>query len=291
MRRWLWCAFGWRQVLSQPWAGHAAWGMRYVLRRAHGDDAPALRAAAWPHVDEAVSGGEQVQVVIDDDDRRPGLDEPVEYGDQRSHVERVQAGGRLVEDVQRAALAAVQPGSDPERNGPASSAAAGRRATRRTARGSGRTPRSRSRAWTARSGRSARRRPARPAGYRPSPDGGRARAAPSRQLCPRGGNETVEDESGLPGPGRPGHPGQPAYGEAGGDAVQVVQVPDFQGDLPVVSGPRRAGALHRLGAGQERADDGPRVGFERVRGALGDDHAAEFAGRRAKFDGPNRRCG
>jgi hypothetical protein len=32
----------------------------------------------------------------------------------RVHVERVQAGGGLVEDVQRAALTAAQPGSDPE---------------------------------------------------------------------------------------------------------------------------------------------------------------------------------
>ena len=44
----------------------------------------------------------------------PGLQQPVEHADQGGHVERVQAGGRLVEDVQRAALAGAEPGSDPQ---------------------------------------------------------------------------------------------------------------------------------------------------------------------------------
>ena len=44
----------------------------------------------------------------------PAVQEPVEHGDQGGYVERVQAGGRLVEDVQRAALAGAQPGGDPQ---------------------------------------------------------------------------------------------------------------------------------------------------------------------------------
>ena len=83
-------------------------------RRARGDDAPAVRAAARAHVDEVVGRGQQVQVVVDDDDGRAGVQQPVEHADQRGHVERVQPGGRLVEDVQRAALAAAQPGGDPQ---------------------------------------------------------------------------------------------------------------------------------------------------------------------------------
>src|SRR5262249_54205411 len=39
---------------------------------------------------------------------------PVEHAGQGGYVERVQAGGRLVEDVQRAALAAAQPRGDPQ---------------------------------------------------------------------------------------------------------------------------------------------------------------------------------
>ena len=44
----------------------------------------------------------------------PACQQPVEHAGQGGHVERVQAGGRLVEDVQRAALAAAQPGGDPQ---------------------------------------------------------------------------------------------------------------------------------------------------------------------------------
>ena len=61
-----------------------------------------------------VGGGEEVQVVVDDDDGGPGLEQPVEHADQGGHVERMQAGGRLVEDVQHALLAAAQPGCDPQ---------------------------------------------------------------------------------------------------------------------------------------------------------------------------------
>ena len=72
------------------------------------------RAAARAHVDEVVGGGEQVQVVVDHDDRRSGVEQPVEHPDQRCYVERVQAGGWLVEDVQRAALAGAKSGCDPK---------------------------------------------------------------------------------------------------------------------------------------------------------------------------------
>src|SRR5260370_20099838 len=102
------------QVLGQPWPGRAARGARDVFRCPGREDVPAVRAAARAHVDEVVGGGEQVQVVVDDDDGGPGLQQPVEHAGQGGHVVRVQAGGRLVEDVQRAALAAAQPGGDPQ---------------------------------------------------------------------------------------------------------------------------------------------------------------------------------
>jgi len=59
-------------------------------------------------------GGEQVKVVVDDDDRGPGVQQPVEHAGQGGHVQGVQAGGWLVEDVQRSVLAAAQPGGDPQ---------------------------------------------------------------------------------------------------------------------------------------------------------------------------------
>jgi putative heme transporter len=95
----LWLRRRQAQVLGQPGAGDAVRGAGDVLGRARGHDVTALRAAARAHVDEVVRGGEQVQVVVDDDDRGPGMQEPVEHPDEGGHVERVQPGGRLVEHV------------------------------------------------------------------------------------------------------------------------------------------------------------------------------------------------
>ncbi len=101
-------------MLGQPRPGDAARVARDVRWRASGDDVPAVGAAAWPHIDDVISGGEQIQVMVDDD-RRSSLQQPVEHADQRGHVEGMQAGGGLIEDVQRAVLAAAQPGGDPSR--------------------------------------------------------------------------------------------------------------------------------------------------------------------------------
>src|SRR5690348_48810 len=101
-------------MFGQPRPGDAVWGARDVFGGACREDAPAVWAAARSHVDEVVGGGEQVEVVVDDDDRGPGVQQPVEHAGQGGHVERVQAGGRLVEDVERSALAAAQAGGDPQ---------------------------------------------------------------------------------------------------------------------------------------------------------------------------------
>jgi len=46
---------------------------------------------------------DHVEVVLDHDNRVPGYDEPVEHLEQALDVCEVQAGGRLVKDVERAA--------------------------------------------------------------------------------------------------------------------------------------------------------------------------------------------
>jgi len=46
-------------------------------------------------------------VVLDDDDRLAGVDEPVEQAEQLLDVGEVEAGGRLVEDVE-AAFSAIR---------------------------------------------------------------------------------------------------------------------------------------------------------------------------------------
>ena len=42
---------------------------------------------------------DDVEVVLDDDDRVAGIDQPVPHVEQALDVGKVQAGGRLVEDV------------------------------------------------------------------------------------------------------------------------------------------------------------------------------------------------
>ena len=106
------------------------------------------------------------------------------------------------------------------------------------------------------------------------------------QQRPRGRDEAVQDEGGLPGPGRPGQRGQPAHGEGGGEVVQVVQVADLDRDLPVRTGLGRAVPGHGRGPGEERADDRVRVLFQPGGRALGDDRAALGTGRGAELDDP-----
>ena len=65
--------------------------------------APAGVAALGPQVDDPVGGLDHVEVVLDDDDRVPLLDQAVQHLEQHAHVLEVEAGGRLVEDVEGAA--------------------------------------------------------------------------------------------------------------------------------------------------------------------------------------------
>src|SRR3954452_9113442 len=74
-----------------------------LLRRAGGHDLAALLAALGPEVDDAVGGLDHVEVVLDHDDRVALVDQPLEHREQRLHVGEVEAGGGLVEDVERLA--------------------------------------------------------------------------------------------------------------------------------------------------------------------------------------------
>ena len=75
-----------------------------VGRRALEDDPAAVVAGAGAEVDDPVGVGHDRLVVLDDDDRLAGVDEPVEQAEQLLDVGEVQAGGRLVEDVDVALL-------------------------------------------------------------------------------------------------------------------------------------------------------------------------------------------
>src|SRR5256885_352005 len=65
-----------------------------------------------PQVDDPVGSLHDVEVVLDQEHSVPGIDQPVEHAAQGPHVVQVQAGGRLVQDVEltpaRAALRAAR---------------------------------------------------------------------------------------------------------------------------------------------------------------------------------------
>ena len=67
----------------------------------------AVVAGAGAEVDDPVGVRHHRLVVLDDDHRLAGVDQPVEQAEQLLDVGEVQAGGRLVEDVDAALLAHV----------------------------------------------------------------------------------------------------------------------------------------------------------------------------------------
>ena len=70
--------------------------------RALEDDPAAVVAGAGAEVDDPVGVRHHRLVVLDDDHRLAGVDQPVEQAEQLLDVGEVQAGGRLVEDVDAA---------------------------------------------------------------------------------------------------------------------------------------------------------------------------------------------
>ena len=76
---------------------------RDLLGRALGDDPAAPVAALRTEVDDPVGGLDDVEVVLDDEDRVAAVDQPVEDLEQLLDVGEVEPGRRLVEDVERPA--------------------------------------------------------------------------------------------------------------------------------------------------------------------------------------------
>src|ERR687893_1778480 len=89
-----------REVL----AGEGGAGNEEVGGCAIEDDPAAVVAGAGAEVDDPVGVRHDRLVVLDDDARLAGVDEPVEQAEQLLDVGEVEAGGRLVEDVDVALL-------------------------------------------------------------------------------------------------------------------------------------------------------------------------------------------
>ena len=79
-----------------------------LFGRALGDDAAARVTRLGTHVDDPVGRLDHVEIVLDDDDRVSLLHETVEHLEQLVDVVEMQAGRRLVENVE--CLPRVGPG-------------------------------------------------------------------------------------------------------------------------------------------------------------------------------------
>src|SRR5918996_4936316 len=91
-------------VRSEVLAGEGGGGGDEVRGRALEDDPAAVVTGARPEVDDPVGVGHDGQVVLDHDHRSAGVDEPIEQAEQLLDVGEVEAGGRLVENVDVALL-------------------------------------------------------------------------------------------------------------------------------------------------------------------------------------------
>src|SRR3989344_1558544 len=78
------------------------WPPTPSLGRAPRHDEAARVAAFRAQVDEPVAGANHVQVVLDDDERVPRIDELAQRAHQLGNVVKVQASGGLVKQEQRA---------------------------------------------------------------------------------------------------------------------------------------------------------------------------------------------
>ncbi len=73
---------------------------RDLLGRTCGDDFAAEVAAFRAEVDEPISGFDDIEIVLDDEERSAGLEELAEGSEELGYVVEMKAGGGLVENVE-----------------------------------------------------------------------------------------------------------------------------------------------------------------------------------------------
>ena len=96
-----------RQHRRQKLPRIAARRLDDILRRAPGDDFAAAVAAFGAEVDHPVGGLDHFEIVLDHDHRIALRHQLVQHFQQLLDVVEMQAGGRLVQDVERAAGGAL----------------------------------------------------------------------------------------------------------------------------------------------------------------------------------------
>ena len=80
----------------------------HSLRRPFHQDTSSAFAAFWPQIDDPVGGLDDIEVVLDDDHGVALVAQAVQYFQELRDVMEVQAGGRLVQDVERPAGRALR---------------------------------------------------------------------------------------------------------------------------------------------------------------------------------------
>ena len=96
-----------RSDVLEELAGIAPLLAHAVFGRAGEDDLAAAIAAFGPEVDDPVGGLDDFEIVLDDDDRVALVDQLMQHFEQLAHVVEMQAGGRLVEQIEGAAGGAL----------------------------------------------------------------------------------------------------------------------------------------------------------------------------------------
>ena len=82
--------------------------LHHVLGRADRDDLPAAHAAVWPQVQDPVRRLDDVEIMLDHHDGVALVDKAVEHFEELAHILEMEAGGRLVEDVERLSSGAAR---------------------------------------------------------------------------------------------------------------------------------------------------------------------------------------
>ena len=102
-----WSAPGSTSCRERYWPVSDVFGSQHLLRRALGGDLAAAVAGAGAEVEQIIGGGDHFAVVLDQDQRVAEVAQVLQGLEQPAIVARVQADGRLVEDVEHAGQAAA----------------------------------------------------------------------------------------------------------------------------------------------------------------------------------------
>src|SRR5207302_343272 len=84
------------EVVGERLSGVGLLHARDLLGSALGDQAAAVFSPLWPEIDEPVGIADDIEIVLDDDDRVPEVRKPVQHVQQLLHIVEMQAGRGLV---------------------------------------------------------------------------------------------------------------------------------------------------------------------------------------------------